>query len=567
MPEAAPAVDAMASDGGVTGYSGSSKSSYTKTNVQVAEVDEGDIVKTDGRAIYVASGKQVVVLLPDGAKTKEIARLDVAQVAKADGLDDEVAFTGPIQDMMLSGTVLAVLAHEYDAKDADFVGGSSDVAVQIQASRTKVFLFDLADPARPQYRATFGQSGTYTTSRLYQGVLYLVSQYQVADPEKIVKDDPSTFVPSLDSKDGRIWCPVGEIGIAKVPNVSDPTYTVVTALDLDRGERLGEHSVLGAAGTVYMSTENLYIAGQNASETKPSASKRRAGGVAGTVEEPMTRIIRIALNDGAVKLAAQAAVPGRLVNQFALDEYEGHLRAVTTVWDEKGEHASLYVLKDDMKLASSIPKLVTDESVKSVRFDGATAYVVTYQQVDPLFAIDLSRPSKPKVMSALKIPGFSSYLHPWDEGLLLGVGYDGTDEGAITGMKLAMFDTSDPFDVTEKAKLHLSGDQSEVLDDHRAILVDAERALIGFPVFKWGKDYEGAELGYNVYSYSADKGFKDEKEIVVKEFSQGEDSYQYTSTVRLRSLIVGDYLYLRDGDSVSVYTTDSFAQELKLSVK
>lgn len=269
-----------------------------------------------------------------------------------------------------------------------------------------------------------------------------------------------------------------------------------------------------------------------------------------------TRITRFALSDGFFELGASAIIDGRLLNQFSLDEYEGYLRVVTTIdsysyriltdddydvesWQE-GETISenaLYVLDESLAIHGSIDGLAEDERVYSVRFDGPVGYFVTYRQVDPLFAVDLSDPASPVILSALKIPGFSQYLHVYQEGYLFGLGMAVDEETGYTdGLKLSMFDTSDPLNVDEISTLVLDDSWSEALYNHKAVFISQENDIIGFPV----------ESNYVVYGYSDDEGFYLRKTI--------SSTYGVYNT---RGLFIGDYIYMCSNEGVGIYTLDT----------
>jgi len=183
--------------------------------------------------------------------------------------------------------------------------------------------------------------------------------------------------------------------------------------------------------------------------------------------------------------------------------------------------------------------------------------VVTFKQVDPLFAIDLSDPAKPRVLSALKIPGFSTYLHPWGDGDLLGLGHSANAKGQQTGLKLSMFDVTDPLAVSESASLPIRGDDSEALAEHKAVLVDTGSGLIGFPITSWSA--EKLKLSYAVYRYSPGSGFALAKKITLSSSAEPQ-------TAGVRGLLIGDHLYLATADSVTSYRSDSFQAVAKVSL-
>ncbi len=210
--------------------------------------------------------------------------------------------------------------------------------------------------------------------------------------------------------------------------------------------------------------------------------------------------------DGAgLALAASGEIDGRLLGQDSMDEYDGHLRIAATSYNKDNEEVNgVYVLNDDMSLAGAVTGLAEGETIQSVRFSGETGYVVTYEQTDPLFVLDLSDPAAPAVAGELKIPGFSQYLHDFGDGLLVGVGrntvsyYTRDEDGVETvegvmdkGMKVSVFDVSDPQQPREVTTLKLGTNSSiwsEASSNPRCIMVDAARGVMAFPV----SDYSGA---------------------------------------------------------------------------
>ena len=526
--------------GGLTGGA----PSYTATNVQVAGIDEGDIVKTDGKVLYVASGTRVSVLIPDGAETRKVAGIETASA--------DSAVSGAVLDLMLSGNTLVVFVQDYAVSNKTIDGNQPVAYVAYDVTGTRAVLYDVTDPAKPKLTASLGQSGAYSTSRLVGHVLYLVTDYELTDPAKVMRGAPATYVPQLIDGQQAVPLPAGDISSLKEPQQA--RYAVATAVDVRTGTRLGQQAVLAGADTTYMSEDNLFLAAR-LYDVSLSAAQRKAAGEADLANSMTTTIVRINLNGGALSMGAQSSVPGTLLNQFAMDELNGHLRVVTDLSGETvgGQDKSwvqrvgLFVLDSKLAIVGKLPKLVENETVQSVRFEGKIGYVVTYRQRDPLFAINLSTPSKPTVMSALKIPGFSAYLHPWANGRLLGVGVDATDSGKQTGLKLSMFDTHDPYKVTELTTKHLSGNDSEAFGDHKAVLVDPDRGLIGFPVLSRGANDQ--TVRYALYTYSADKGF------VLKQDLALPSATQWT-----RGVLVGDFLYLCTDQQVEAYSLGSGAK-------
>jgi hypothetical protein len=206
------------------------------------------------------------------------------------------------------------------------------------------------------------------------------------------------------------------------------------------------------------------------------------------------------LDDGtAATYVASGKVEGRLLNQFAMSEHNGDLRVATTTddWGGFGEQSesTVFVLRpegDELREISSVGGLGKDEQIYAVRFIGDLAYVVTFRQIDPLYVIDLTDPANPIEAGELKIPGYSAYLHPVGDGLLLGVGQDATDEGRTTGTQLSLFDVSDPTNPQRVSTLPIGG-YSEVEWDHKAFLYWPADGTIVLPVSPGWNDCGPAE--------------------------------------------------------------------------
>ena len=263
-------------------------------------------------------------------------------------------------------------------------------------------------------------------------------------------------------------------------------------------------------------------------------------------------------------------------DDMAMNEYQGHLRLVTTVdayqvekvtddfWGEDmgyrtTDHETwngLYILNEDLEVTGKIENLAEDEEIYSARFWGDTGYFVTFRQMDPLFSADLSNPKKPKVLGELKISGFSEYLHFYEKDLLLGIGMEADEEdGSTEGMKLSMFDISDPKEVREKSKLNLPEyDSSAALYNYKAVLIDTEKNLFGFLAEGYGEE---VLCDYLLFTYEDGK-FCRKMKI---------DCSDYDSYVReIRGTYIGDVFYLLSGDgSIRAYNLKdgSLADELK----
>ena len=421
---------------------------HSDTTVQVEGVDEADIVKTDGKYIYI---------LDSGYKGKTIKIIDVTG-EKPKQLKSVVTEGIYATDMYLSGDRLILLGTSADEFSA--------LAV----------IYDISDPNDPKEITRVNQSGNYNESRLIDGKLYVVSDFWV-DASGIKKSQEETYVPSVTCRDydGA----VAADSVCFYDNCQYPQYTVLCGYDIKDGTLLGTQSVLGGSYTVYANTENIITCGNLDSDG-------------------LTQVARFTLDGGKIELKATGSLKGSLLNQFSIDEYKGYFRFVLTDY-YKTRTNSLVILDGDLKETGKITDLAPGERVYSVRFMGDAAYFVTFRQVDPLFSADVSDPYNPKIIGSLKIPGFSNYLFPYGDKLL-GIGRNADEKTGKAGlMKLSMFDISDPANVTEGSKTDIPASNSEALYNHKATIADFGKNIIGFPTFG------NTGLNYFVYSYEDGK--------------------------------------------------------------
>ena len=198
-----------------------------------------------------------------------------------------------------------------------------------------------------------------------------------------------------------------------------------------------------------------------------------------------TVIHKISINNGNIDYQASGEVPGYVLNQFSMDEYNGYFRIATTTGNWNVETLNhVYVLDVGLNIVGKVEDLAHGERIYSVRFMGDKVYMVTFRQVDPLFVIDLTNPSSPAVLGYLKVNGVSDYLHPYDETHVIGVGQDATDQGRVKGIKLSLFDVSDFANPKEVSKyvIGTSGTYSSALYDYKAFLFDKEKQLLVIPI-------------------------------------------------------------------------------------
>lgn len=471
----------------------SGEAAYSETNVRQDGVDEADVVKTDGRYLYTLKDNGSAVSIVDTAngKLKEAASVRVEE-------DDRIR-----EFYVSDGHLILISEFNQEREDGTWTYASTD---------TRVTTYDITDPEKPEKAGEVTQSGSYTSSRLTDGHLYLFTQYSVDVTSGITPKDKKDYIPYVNQQ-------MLEADDIYLPPFSQAyMYEVVSSLDIAKpGEIQDSKAIFSDGGELYVSNNNIYWY-----ETQWS-------------DKTETVIKRISYKDGKLKAEASGKVDGYINDSFSIDEYDGYLRVVTTDDETNG----LYILDSKMKEVGSITGLAEGEQVYSARLLGDTGYFVTYEQTDPLFSVDLSDPKNPKIIGKLKIPGFSEYLHFYGENLLLGIGMDVDEDGFTTnGVKLSMFDISDSSDVKEIQKYTLENVYSAaVMYDYKAVLIDPEKNVIGFAA-----DGNNGE-NYYVFSYNDTKGF----ECLMNETVNG-NGYQSA-----RGVYVDNTLYVVKGNIIEAY--------------
>jgi inhibitor of cysteine peptidase len=426
---------------------------FSETNIQEAGVDEEDIVKTDGEYIYLARDNLIFII-------KAYPAEDASLLATVNA-------TGPVSGLYVSGDRLAALTGNgpiYAIPEVCI--NCRIIGKPIIAANATIQVFDITDRRNPIEVRRASVSGYAIASRMIGDYVYLIT----TEPVILPLDGDDVVLPSY-SYDQHIHNvrPV-EIYYTDIPDYGY-TYTNVMALNIrDEDEAPTITAIMApSSGIVYVSRENIYIVSPHW----------------GYAEE--TIIHRLAVEGPRITPAAVGTVPGHPLNQFSLDEYEGHLRIATTLSRSTGGSVNnIYVLDLGLELVGKVEGLAPGETIYSARFMGDKAYLVTFRKVDPLFVVDLR---ELRVLGKLKIPGYSSYLHPYGDHYLIGIGKDAKpsetgDFAWFQGLKISLFDVSDYSNPREIDSLILGdrGTESEVLYNHRAFLFDDERNILVIPV-------------------------------------------------------------------------------------
>ncbi len=466
---------------------------YSSTNLQVQGVDEADIIKTDGEYIYQISGSEVLVSRVFPVQDMEV----IKRIQLEEGLH-------PLQ-LYVDSRHLVVLGqkHDYPYPGWDIPSDDSLRRYYSYSSHLKVLVFDIADKGDIQKAREIEVDGYYISSRKIGSIVYLITNKWL--DEYVIQENPGVMYRDTARGEGTEEIPLDQIRY--FPEVPHNNYLIITSFDLGRlAEAVSVEAFLGSGENFYMSRESLYI-----------AVSRWAGWGLGHYRESTT-VFAFRLEGPRVVYRNRGEVPGRIINQFSMDEYRGYFRIATTTWEEKLNN-HLFVLDQTMKVVGRVENIAPGERIYSARFMGDRGYLVTFDMIDPLFVIDLEVPERPKILGELKIPGFSTYLHPLDADHLLGIGRDttvsrqhGREFVVELGLKLAIFDVSD---VKRPVEKHVeiiggAGTNSEVLHNHKALMF--KDGLMAFPLTvvesrnpqaNRSFDFQGAY----VYRVDVNKGF------------------------------------------------------------
>ena len=496
---------------------------FSGTNVQEVGVDEADLVKTDGERIYVVASGQLVVV--DVGSREVIGTTDIAQGWSAELFIDGDSLLVIMRGDFYSGgpTPLPVEPDggigDAEANFAEEEASEIYIEPEFWGPATIMQRIDL-DNGDPEVVETVRVEGDYVSARSVDGVARVILRtnpqwnfpfvYPQSEAGEAVAEEANrnaVLNSTLDdwlphyAVDGPNGVVAGDL-LTPCDNVHGPTefsgFGVTTVLSIAVNGEIdpaSATSVLAPGDIVYASPQSVYVSTttwvdsgvfEDEQDWEAAWNQRRVNIHRFDITSP----------DEAV-YTASGDVPGEIHNQFSLSEYDGYLRVVTTSGDPWGETSESFVrvLKESdgvLGEVGSVGNIGNGERVQSVRFVGDVGYVVTFRQVDPFYTVDLSEPENPVVVGELKIPGFSSYLHPIGDGFVLGVGSDATDEGFVTGAKVSLFDVSDLSNPQEVSTWTAPDGWNNIGWDHRAFLWWAPESLAVIPVQVWSDNWAGA---------------------------------------------------------------------------
>ena len=450
-----------------TGTADGSDLKYSETNTQTKGVDEADIIKNDGRYLYIVSEGNTLTIVDTETMTAVFSK-------ELEAKDKEKTFR--ISQIYLNGNKLIVTGREYkEVKDDKLIEEGYGYSVydgvysySYEDEKAVSAVYDITDKANPVLFNYVTQDGYLSNSRMIGTVMYMVTTYNVKVYSK--EETEKTYAPEVNGAAvtfDSIYVEEGE--------EDSTSYVVVSAFDTaESGGEVSSASFLGYHNEVYCSRATLYVVN---TDWEPENE--------GNPGKQLTNIHAFSLDGTKVQYKGSGAVPGAIDNQYSLDEYGGNLRIATTGYNYNTDEdtSNLYVLDGSLNVIGQLSDIAKDEQIKSVRYMGQYGYVVTFRNTDPLFVIDFSDPTKPEIKGEVKLPGFSEYLHPVGNGLLVGIGYDGDEENAnFQSVKISLFDVSDPTKPVEIDTHVIKNASTDVNYDPKAFLYYPEENTIGLPL-------------------------------------------------------------------------------------
>ncbi len=554
--------------------SSSNTKDYSTTNIQVENVDEADIVKTDGDYIYSISEDNVIITDVKDPKQPKV-------VATIQSEDDDIP-----EDIILYKDKLVVISAKGNQTQRYYYNNRMNTVVKI---------YNITSREKPVLTKSYEMYEPYYTSRCIDNVLYVISSGNLR------KEDDEIVVGYNEDNMEK------EMSIDKIKYLKDvktTKQTLISTVDLNNETAdIKLDSYLMNISNAYVSENAIYLLNQKYNNDSKIPIKLLFGfkGVFGLEDYYemdsesgyYTEIYKFDIKEN-VEYKAKTKVKGKTINQYSLDEKDNHLRIA--LYDNDGSRVAIF--DEDLKQIGISDNVAKGEKMYSSRFIGDKVYFVTYKTIDPLFVMDLSNETKPKVLGKLKIPGYSTYLHPYDENHIIGIGMETKEiinrnsngkvistTAKVVGMKMALFDVSNVNSPVQISSVVIGDSRttSAILTNPKALLFSKEKSLIAIPVNNYSQDFEvtssnnyetminnytkygkpyNAE-GYFVYNINVQDGFK-LKGVITHEKTNA--TYYYSNSKLLRGLYIDNNLYTVSETMIKVNELDSLKAvgELKL---
>lgn len=524
-------------------------SDYSTTNNQVEGIEEADVAVTDGKVIYTATDRSVVLI--DAADPKNLNKLSTIKFKENEY----------VQKLVLHEKLLIVVFERY--------GEFLENGLYRYENSAQVNIYNVENPNSPELVHSHGHEGMLVAVRKIEDMFYLITKF-TPDYYRIEDLEPGQLKPAIYDGDSK----EDSVRITILPNSTEPNMVTISAIDLktNRVNSVETETYVGSAEGLYMSHEAIYL---TAGKYDYNMFGRDMMVIDMIMEPVETTIYKFNVDGQSLQFAGQTTLEGRILNQFSMDEYKGYLRVASTKGNARGQNAnsenSIIIYDGSLNKVGEISGLAKGERIYSARFMEDKAYVVTFKETDPLFTFDLSNPKAPKLLGELKIPGFSTYLHPIGENHLLGLGYDtklvtevqGTEPFIRRlGLKLSLFDVTDISNPIEQDVEYIGkeGTYSLAIDDHHAFFIHKDNSLYGFPVTLYDYSNPAAPFlgdGAMIFKVTEENGIEHEASLFPEYQGQSEEYWIYSTK---RILYIGNALYAVKERGVTSYDINTYQQ-------
>jgi hypothetical protein len=536
-----------------------SASEYSTTNNQVSGVDEADFIKNDGQYIYILADGALQIIDSWPPETAErMASYPVEGLARKLFIwGDRALVYSSLDAVDPMDSRASSLADTYDECTYGF-----DCEFQGDGLAMKVTLLDLSDRNDPQLIRETYLRASFINARRIGNIVHTVASYPdlwlpellywpdgispyrgfgdiraltgdiIDSPDEEPSEDESArldriralfaelaannreliesaaiedLVPDFDDtvyandSSREMRSPFGSCNGFLVPDVRDGRAMLsVLSVDLDAEDDMSATTIIGRPGAVYSTAESLYVAVNHSYSGRgrwffPSPDS--------LTQSVTVHQFKLGDEEASSRYKASGLVDGRILNQFSMDEYDGSLRMATTLQSSRDNSLTvLHRTGHELEVIGEVTGLGPDETIRSVRFDGDVAFIVTFKKTDPLFVLDLSVADSPRLRGELKIPGFSTYMHMLDEDHLLTIGYDGDDRGTFAwfqGVQLQIIDVTDLDDpiLLHREIIGSRGTSSEAAMNHLAFNFQAEQGVLAVPMTLCEGSSGGSQFG------------------------------------------------------------------------
>jgi uncharacterized secreted protein with C-terminal beta-propeller domain len=573
---------------------------YSGTNNQVEGVEEGDLVKTDGKYLYIVRNNEIMIVNADPGDLKVASR-----ISRQSRISEMYIHNGKLVVICGNSGFIYNVGETVKNNLSEILFNTADIR------STNVAVYDISDRTAPVLVSDKEYEGNYISSRMIGNDLYMVTNAGVRFfssyinnklTDIVCRNDKKAFIDEMKSDpaeeamllqqtgfrdSGELFDAIRAVlGEYIVPRFKDnktgsilkkelkeiayftdmvrPYYMITVGIDLDSGSE-DIDVYLGSTGTVYASEDHLYTA---LAAYEYNALKSRLQRFPSY--DYFTAVHRFDLKDGEIAYDSKGRVPGQILNQFSMDEYDGYFRIATTSgWSTGNSENNVYTLDKNMEVAGRLEGIAKGEIIYSTRFAGERIYMVTFRQTDPFFVIDAADPEKLSVLGYLKIPGFSTYMHILDRDHVLGFGYDAEETGGwragTTGFKLSLFDVSDVSKPIEIKKEVIGSRAESLLDsDHKALMISLGKGIMGFPVNYINSDSDYF-AGYYVYNVSGSDFSLRGRVTHVRDNATMMDITE--DDLIVRGLYIGDSLYTISKGRLQVNDLDTLKLKGYLRLK